>query len=503
VAEVGLMKQVSIHAGDEVESTVPHPSFPKNIFYSGPSGEGTITCFAKNQAGKPVLLTCSHVMFPGFAAVPNMRLFSPDYSSCCCSGDPVASPVFDKNKAATPGTDSVFVNGYHQGKWFGGMSNKSGKVWRGLVPGFVAATDVDAAIAELDPRVHFKNAWPDGTIIKGVVPEDEIGAVKGPKLGDPIAPEQYVRIYSSQSKKVVYGTLLAYPESIAPFQTTYFDPEHVVWPTAQEDELSDSTAGTRPTINRFMILPRPGPSQSYNEFRKLGWKGGDSGSAVINHENLIIGMLTRVGELRPKFGTDPLAGIPEFNELISGVGHATLIHATLKHLNITIPNDPSGWEGTVPARGTDEQLVAVPHSPLAPALDAQRRGIERLRDNLSTTRRGRLLLGKIGQHRSEVRRLITGVRAIAAVWRDQSGAAFFNHCMRSAADSRHIVPTSINGVKRAELLRVLLPLLAQHGSAQLKRDLERYGAFGSRAVLEMSRLQDLPDCLAARELTEA
>src|SRR4051812_26859399 len=60
-------------------------------FSAGPSKEGAIGCFAQDATGKPVLLTNSHVMFPHFLALSHLGVYQPDYSSCCSSGDKIAT----------------------------------------------------------------------------------------------------------------------------------------------------------------------------------------------------------------------------------------------------------------------------------------------------------------------------------------------------------------------------------------------------------------------------
>jgi len=53
-------------------------------------GSGTLGCFALNSEGKPVLLSCQHVLFPNDLAPDKAATFQPRYS-CCCGGAPVPS----------------------------------------------------------------------------------------------------------------------------------------------------------------------------------------------------------------------------------------------------------------------------------------------------------------------------------------------------------------------------------------------------------------------------
>jgi hypothetical protein len=155
----------------------------------------------------------------------------------------------------------------------------------------------------------------------------------------------------------------------------------------------------------------------------------------------------------------------------------------------------------LPLRG--EPKVPVPRAvPLDEFVDgmgereAQQRAVQRLREGLRATRRGRLLLGKVGQHRREVRRLLTTVRAISAAWHELGGAAFYQHAVRSAQDPAHMIPMSINGVTRERLIDVLLPLFARHGSPELRRDIERYRSWGVDMALSVTTIDEVPETLA-------
>jgi hypothetical protein len=501
-----MSKQPTVYkSGMMIESTVPTPSFPKNVIRDVPSGEGTLTCFARDEQGRPVLLSCSHVIFPGFAAVPNMRIYSPSYSTCCCSGDPIATPVFDRSKPAVSDGSKSWTGGYKDGKWFGGFNAMTCPV-RGMGDAITTGvcSNSDCAIARLDPNVHFKNAWPDGTPIKGAVAAGELGAKRGPEFGTAPTSEQYVRVYSPRLKRVIYGTLLSYPERAALYQKSIPDDhDRIVHPFSMSAP-DDALAGSKPAVDSFIILPRPGPNERYDEFKTLGFDHGDSGAVVINHQNLVIGMIVRAGELgsgsghgTQLFPDDVIATTQELR-FVTKIGHAALIRFALERLKITIPSDPSGWEGVVPSDGSAASRFFVPGFREDAAAAARQQGIERLRSRLLMSRRGKLLLGKIGQHRVEMRRLLASVRAITSAWRDLQGGAFLNHFLQSLDDPGHLIPSSINGVTREQLLDTLLPLFARHGSHGLRRDIERYRTWATAAIVSITSLDDLAASVSHR-----
>src|SRR5262245_38592408 len=115
-------------AGMEIESN--GPGVPENA-------SGSLGCFALDSAAKPVLLTCSHVMFPAFQAFPNTGIYQPDYSPCCSGGDRIASAVYDKAEMA------------NSGKFQGGFMTTTGKI-QTPAPNDAGYTTVNGKCAETD-----------------------------------------------------------------------------------------------------------------------------------------------------------------------------------------------------------------------------------------------------------------------------------------------------------------------------------------------------------------
>lgn len=228
----------------------------------------------------------------------------------------------------------------------------------------------------------------------------------------------------------------------------------------------------------------------------LTFDHGDSGCVVVNHQGKVIAQIVGGFPFFPElFVRQPSErGLIEFTS-VKNVAFASPIRGILEQLQITIPG--GGFAGTVPSAG-ESVRVFVPGLRDDPQLAADRQAVARLREGLRTSRHGKLLLGKIGQHRREVRELLATVRAIAVTWRDLHGPAFYHHCVRSARDASHIIPTSVNGVTRDQLLEAMLPLFAQYGSAALRRDIERYSPWAREALLSVALLHDIPASVARR-----
>lgn len=463
-------------------------------------GTGTLGGFAQDKDGNPVLLSCSHVLFPGFQVIANLKVYSPDYSSCCSGGDPIGMPVFNRNQPAQPDGAGGWVRGYQDGTWTGGFTWISAKVnvMGATVDG--DASETDCAIARLDPGIRFQNVWQvqqgnqvTSIPIAGTV-SDGLGIGKGPPLGTAPSADQYVRVYSAVTGRLKYGTMISTP----PADIHHFDdPDQIIYRWGIADD-KDSSDGAKTNVNQFLILPRPTPAPgqslqaSYSNGEPLTFQSGDSGSLVINSDNLVVGMIIR------KYAIDKITKIDrsvmEFAK-VGALGIATPIQSILDLLGISIPAASGGWSGTVPSAGP-ALAVSAAGPRLSTAQTAQQHGVAQLREGMLTSLMGRLLLGKIEQHRREVRGLLSSVRPIAVAWHNLNGAGFFNHCLQGVQTPGHPIPTSINGVTRVQLAEIMMPLFARHAGPALRRDIERYGWRLASALLAIETIDDVPAALA-------
>jgi hypothetical protein len=469
----------------------------------GPFQQGALGCFARDAAGRPVLLTNSHVMFPKFIAAPHLGVFQPDYSSCCSGGDKIATPVFDPRQV-------------RDGKFKGGFKTKLGQ---GVIPapnekGYtktnatLGCSQTDCAIATLDPGVSFRNVWktPEGEIaINGV--NDDVLSVVGPKSGVIPTAEQMVRIFTPRDGgRLIYGTLTRIvtdeiPDSFVEDgrRLTPLYHEGLVFGSPDDMEAN----GAAPMIDQFIILPRPRPipgNQDYDKWyaqtnQNLSFDHGDSGCVVIDSQGRVIAQVMGGFPFIPEQFTvrKEDAALAEFTK-VGNVAIASPIRGIIEQLNITIP--AGGFSGAVPVSA--EVRVLVPGYGESAEEIAQRRTIERVRAGLRGSRRGKLLLGKIAQHRTEVRRLFATVRAIQAAWREVNGPAFYHHCVESARKPGHVIPAAINGVSREMLFEVMAPLLSHYGSQALRRDIARYGAWAVGVLPKIATLDEVPEVVRRR-----
>ncbi|MDD5630460.1 MAG: hypothetical protein PHI13_00320 [Methylococcales bacterium] len=173
---------------------------------------------------------------------------------------------------------------------------------------------------------------------------------------------------------------------------------------------------------------------------------GDSGAALINAKNEIIGLVFGGSSDDPK-----IAG-------------ACLIHPVLDKLGVTPittanPHTAADTFFDVPGVITEGSFN---HTPL-------------LREKFLRTERGREIFGVIKTHRMEVVELVNRRRPVTVVWHRNNGPAFLGHLINNARDPEHIVPREVEGVDRETLLRNMANILSKHGSAELRNALDQYG----------------------------
>jgi hypothetical protein len=434
---------------------------------------GALGCFAK-KGNDVVLLSAAHVLFAqnDMAATPQLGIYQPNYSCCCGGGAKI---------------------GVTQLSWTDGFR-----------PSGAGTFDTDCAIARLPAKVQYSNTIPQIGMITGAGPDPGPGMLL-PNFTTKPSDQQLVRMFSPLKERggLRYGTIFRVkpggapsPLSAGPFQ----DP-------------SDKAEQMLPSANQFLILPRLAPvanetsadyAARYNAFVNAGAlltfsEVGDSGSVVVDNQAgsvNVIGLLIRqypASDLRAQLRA---AGqpIPPVLQAVSNLGIATPISNVLAQMHISIP---SRLSGTVPAAGRPIHVFMPPMAFDAdlPAVDV---GIERLRRRLIETSRGRLIVAKFEQHRTEASRLVNTVRHVTATWARYQGPAFMHHCVRSLRDPTHAVPATINGASFAELLEHMRKMLLRYGSPQLRRDIVRLGRFATELLNSVSKVHDLPSAVKKR-----
>jgi hypothetical protein len=197
---------------------------------------------------------------------------------------------------------------------------------------------------------------------------------------------------------------------------------------------------------------------------------GDSGSALINAQAQVIGLVFAVDTVDPS------------------LAFACHIHPVLDQLKVTAitnqhPPDPR-------VTRSDADLV----------VDG-RRHARGLRDKLLDSDEGRRIAAIVEEHRHEVVRLVNTNRRVTVAWRRNQGPAFLNRAIANAHDPAVAIPREIEAVRRETLLRAMDRALTQHGSAALRAVIDEHRDAVLAHVDAFDSLHDVVDLLAhEREL---
>lgn len=176
---------------------------------------------------------------------------------------------------------------------------------------------------------------------------------------------------------------------------------------------------------------------------------GDSGSAIINLDNKIVGLLFAGSKNRTVKGT-----VRPFVSLANHIGDV------LSALNIRIPYSPDVVV-TSGARLTD---VPVFEAPIPEPYRA-------LRARLAAHARTAQLLAHGERHRDEVVHLINHCRPVTVAWHRSQGPALLATVMGAVRDRRSELPERVKGVALHEALERVRGVLAAHGSDALRATL--------------------------------
>ncbi|MCA0454434.1 MAG: S1 family peptidase [Chloroflexi bacterium] len=180
---------------------------------------------------------------------------------------------------------------------------------------------------------------------------------------------------------------------------------------------------------------------------------GDSGSVLVNADNEVIGLM---------WGAYLNPGNPLY-----GHGVACPIADVLAALNIRIPvGSINTGEGPAPLLMADPQLAAEQPDRLGL--------IDYLQMRLAETPRGRALLHWVDQHGSEMLNLVNNDRAVTVTWHRKQGPAFVAALGRSAKVPTYVIPASIEGVSRQQLVMSMAAAFAEHGSPALRAAVDQF-----------------------------
>lgn len=243
--------------------------------------------------------------------------------------------------------------------------------------------------------------------------------------------------------------------------------------------------------------------QSTNSFNEHG----DSGSAVLDMQNKLIGLI---------FGLlpDPTSNDPELLRL--RYSYASLIVPVLDHLGVRVPTlggshslcagENEGWQPgpsqfVEPPPKNPEKILFKSASatnarrdetPVSQTLtSSQLARLQPLRAVLEETLRGREIHDDFEQLDREIAYLVRRCRPVTVTWHRNHGPGFLAFVMKQMNGELEALPREIGGITRTALLTRMRAVLRAHGSNLLRDALDRHGD----VILRLADAETAQECL--------
>lgn len=211
----------------------------------------------------------------------------------------------------------------------------------------------------------------------------------------------------------------------------------------------------------------------------------DSGAPIVTESHELVGMMYS------RF-TVGAVSINQETRLIGGCH----INAVLNKLNVVFDAATTASAG--------ELLHA--DSPMAEALGGAQPWPDRIREIIPENHKSRPLVEDALRHSAEIANLVHHCRPVKVAWHRVKGPAWTAHLLNSWRNPDYVIPDTIEGVTRAQLLTRMREVLSRHGSLVLAASLEEnanviFGLAGLARVREILQCLDVPAVsLAALEV---
>jgi hypothetical protein len=231
---------------------------------------------------------------------------------------------------------------------------------------------------------------------------------------------------------------------------------HVVDPHAPS--ITITLGGTNYTFDGQILIA----SSDANPFSRRG----DSGSAIIDQDGYIVGLLFSGNSVNP----------PQDRTV------ANHIEDVCSALGITI-----NLASAAPHAGA---RVSVPSSVLAEP-NMGHEAYQAARERLRTEPAGRWLLDTAERHRVELVTLVNRTRRVTVAWHRAQGPAFLAAALNELRAGGESLPLTVNGQPLDAALDRMAAALALHGSPALRQDLDAHGAALLDAVRASTTVSEL------------
>lgn len=221
--------------------------------------------------------------------------------------------------------------------------------------------------------------------------------------------------------------------------------------------ISDPSLPTRSYTNEMLIEPNRPLNMGQAKFGDHG----DSGSAVVNAANEIVGVVYAVvlDKSQSLYGWTSAYPVADLATRIQAQYHFTLIPATATRVG-----DVQTTASALPP--TDADRAAAEAAALA----------HRIERELSNTEQGRMMAALWMRHSYEVGRLVNQNKKVGALWLRHGGPALFQHVVRAAKIRDQAIPSDIQGTPADDCVGALFDVFERYGSDALKSDVRVHRA---------------------------
>lgn len=207
--------------------------------------------------------------------------------------------------------------------------------------------------------------------------------------------------------------------------------------------------------SNYMVI-RPNPAAS-GTATFADW--GDSGAAVVNEQNEIVGLL---------FGAESLTA----GQTHAGWGFAWGIKQVIDRfeadgISLLVPVGTPGQKKVVGVRPEDGEPAVEP-------LGEPAQLVRQVEQDLETSELGRSVVTLWMRHSVELNQLVTGNRRVAARWYRLGGSALLQSALRAVYSPDVPVPETIAGRSADDCLRDIVDLFDTYGSPGLRADIRAY-----------------------------
>jgi hypothetical protein len=195
--------------------------------------------------------------------------------------------------------------------------------------------------------------------------------------------------------------------------------------------------------------------------------GGDSGSAVLNLSNKVVGILFAGSNLM-SFAT-PFTHIASAFQLVLNPNPAPATGQARDAVR-TVPKSAVQMSALKP---NNAPMMAA--KDITPALSGRLgKRIEEAEQEITATSKGREYASLVRHHFPEAHSLITTNRRVGAAWQRNSGSKIIEAAIRMLQLRNQPLPDEINGKPLMDCLAAIKVALMKYGSTQLAADLAEF-----------------------------